>query len=297
MYVCADMDKPTLHVGDSWTYDLLMYQMGMEFTGEMITEMEGQTSSHGHTVFILSLDGSGTVESSEGSGTFDMWGHEHMRTSDLADVELNMSLRIDMTVGEVEITTWVYTEQVYDPPNNRWDFPIAVGDEWTSVSEVTETFTMRTLQFDETTEDTYTTHLNYTCEGLETLNVPAGSFSSYKIKEEMEEGHGYWYLSPDVGLIVKMESYNESQELTMSYELKSYSYTPGNGNGNGGNGDGGADEGVIGLLMDNLLWIIIIVVIIVVIGAVGVAASRRGRLPPEEDYPEDADESEPPPDE
>ncbi|UCD91720.1 MAG: hypothetical protein JSV43_05600 [Methanobacteriota archaeon] len=293
MFVFADMDQPTLHVGDNWTYDLSMFQLGLEFTGEMITEMEGQTSSHGHTVYILSLDGSGTVESAEGSGSFEMWGHEHMRTSDLADVELNMSLRIDLTVGESEITTWVYTEQVYDPPNNRWDFPIAVGDEWISISEVTETFTMRSLQFDETTEDTYTTQMNYTCESIETLNVPAGSFSSYKIKEEMEEGYGYWYVSPDVGLIVKMESYNETEELIMTYELKSYSYTP--GNGNGGNGDGGTDEGIVGLLMDNILWIIIIIVIVVVIAVAGVAMSRRGRLPPEEEVPEDIDESEQPP--
>lgn len=294
--VDADMDLPAIDVGDSWTYEIMVSQLGMVLDGEVITQVEGETSSHGHTVYHLSLDGSGTVESSEGNGTFDMWGHQYLRKSDLAEVELNASQRVDLNTTAIQVTTWFYSELVHDPPNNRFDFPTAVGEEWSVVSEATRTDTIISLLIRNTNITTNTVYTNYTCEKTEMVTVPAGSFSSYKIMENRStEGYGHWYVSPDVGLLVKMESFDDADELVMEYELKSYSYSPGNGNG----GNGETDGGIVSLIMDNLMWIIITIVIVIVVAgaALGLSRRSRGKLPPEEEPPVEPEESEPPPSE
>jgi hypothetical protein len=274
--VTAEITTPVLEPGDKWTYEVIMEEAEMEFSGDWTYEVKGEKTVAGHEVYDLALDGEGTVSMdipSFGTATMDFTvdGYRYLRISDLASVEENMTLEMSAEILGIEMSIQMYLEVSYAPPLNDFGFPLDVDKEWTSTSSLTSTstfvMTMGTETTSETNTATSTESPDFKCESKASITVPAGTFESYRINssEDLEE-YEIDYISEKSGLFVKSEVYDDDGQLGMIMQLKSYSYSP---------GKDALD------IMDYWWFIIIIVIVVATLAGVAAVRSRRKK----EEYP------------
>lgn len=107
------------------------------------------------------------------------------------------------------------------------------------------------------------------CESRETVEVPAGKFSAYKIKTMDASGNTtYDYISTKSGYIVKSQMYNSTGASIGNLNLKSYSYTaPGAGDG----------DDFVSSIMEYLWLLVLLIIIVIVLVILGIFLSRRSK--------------------
>jgi hypothetical protein len=116
-------------------------------------------------------------------------------------------------------------EQVYRPPLNDFSFPLKIGKEWQSCSNMTETMTITGTNHTSTIRFCY----RFRCLGKTDVETDIGIFPSYIIKSWMGEPEGepfmyeISYYSPLAGNIVKKEEYQEDHICEVQI-LKAFSY-------------------------------------------------------------------------
>ncbi len=169
--------------------------------------------------------------SSTGDGT--QW----LRSSDLASIKGIMNTQNTYSSYGMTMTDSQQSTTIYEPPMDKYEFPVSIAETWTSASMVTSEITT-SGSYSYSTEDTYESISELEALHVEEVTVPAGTFETFVIwsKEMSEEYYGgsdpffgsvpggyvLEYYSPDIGLPVKTEYYSDSRELTMSMELVSY---------------------------------------------------------------------------
>jgi hypothetical protein len=130
------------------------------------------------------------------------------------------------------VPTWepgweVYTtENILNPPLNEFGFPLEIGKEWQSCSNLTQTISVNGFS-----NNSYTTKMcrNFTCTGKTDVETDIGIFPSYIIKSWTAEQEGepfiyeVSYYSPLAGNIVKTEEY-QYDDICKVLTLKAFSY-------------------------------------------------------------------------
>jgi hypothetical protein len=109
--VTAEITTPVLEPGDKWTYEVIMEEAEMEFSGDWTYEVKGEKTVAGHEVY-----------------------DRYLRISDLASVEENMTLEMSAEILGIEMSIQMYLEVSYAPPLNDFGFPLDVDKErwmWT----------------------------------------------------------------------------------------------------------------------------------------------------------------------
>ncbi|MFQ6061492.1 MAG: hypothetical protein ACE5KV_09430 [Thermoplasmata archaeon] len=275
--VRADMYVPEFEPGNKWTYNVNLNMEGIVLAGEWTFEVEREEQVSGYAVYNVSLDGNGPATlTGLGAGNYIMEGFSLLRKSDLASVMENVHMNVSITFGTMDTYMDTFLNTSYDPPLNEFDFPINVGDSWSSTTTVTSVMTQVSTLFPTTTSSTTETQTtDFECLSAEKISVPAGEFHSYKIKMTNETGgYSYIFISKKTGYLVKMQMFEESGASLGSIKLASYSYTAPPG------GDGGD---ILATITDYLWLIGIIVVIVVVLVVIAVIASKRSKMPPMEE--------------
>lgn len=226
----AEAQLPAYQIGDKWEYKMSSTGMGIEASGNIVMEVNGTSSisvnDTSYDVWVMKMSGEMSFSGPMGSGTSRMNGTAYIRQTDLATVKaITDSETTAASYGE-NIHSIDHTEITYDSHKDDFNFPIEIGESW--VVTTNETIYSSSTYDGETWEDTYTDTIitNYECVGMETIHVPAGTFETYKIRYQEEDSEYYdiVYYSPDVGTYVRMENYDETDEIVAIAELTYYQY-------------------------------------------------------------------------
>jgi hypothetical protein len=263
-----------------------------------------------YDVYKVTMDGKITMDYGVYSLINKIDGYTYHRISDLAIVKEDLEMTSSMS-GFGFSENFVSEEvTVYDPPAAKFKFPLTVGEHWQTTAFVTteSSYSDSSSDSSDTETDTYESSLTYICECLrtETIVVPAGIFETYLVyiaedyddswltedefdgrEEEDNEGSvgvGYYsdssggysieYYSPELGYIIKTETYDENRKIIMSVELVSYDHeTPGSKSSS----SGGAFDFGQGFQISNELCIIVIIIFILTILSIILLIRRRNR--------------------
>jgi len=219
--------QPHWEKGDYWDYRTTTYFPNLEISPQNSTGREEVVGEENITVDGMDYNAIvvGVGEKGNYSGRF------YYRSSDLALIKF-------------EYVTINFSD-IFQPPWNRWSYPIQVGEIWEQEGNVTRCI------FNRTEKHHYIFHS--ICTGKTEISVPAGTFSCYIIKEydEEEDNYGIYYISSEVGREVKTELY-ENGELSSEKVLLSFFYQ-------GKTNNGKSDEGIPGFEILSLMGSISIV--------------------------------------
>jgi hypothetical protein len=231
-------EAPKLKTGDKYEYNLFNYlTTNPELEGATIIGSMGLFVSEITTLTIdgtkydvYSIKNSGEIKIiNEGYTTVtEMEGDLWLRVSDLAVVQEETLVTSKVVGSGMEETTIHKEINVYEPPINKFKFPLTVSDDWQTNVENT----MEIIPDEDSGEKPYTdtevVNYEFECLRTETIVVPYGTFETFLIHvtvstdPTINNDYSIEYYSPELGYIVKTETYDENRQLLMSYELVSY---------------------------------------------------------------------------
>jgi len=189
------IDIPTLTVGDKFKYKMVTNpdnsgmpedikvsgSMSMEITAIEMINVNGTD----YNVYAFDVNGKYEVTSGLYSTKTTMSGTTWMNRPNLAIVKEEMTYESTMPSGspfgggsEQYSSHDIVT---YEPPMNKYEFPIKVSEKWEYITKRTTKST--TTSDGETETDTYISNVTSNCECLrtDTINVPVGSFEVFLI--------------------------------------------------------------------------------------------------------------------
>jgi hypothetical protein len=249
-------EKPAIFIGDWFAYNgtMDMSYMGthirgsFELTCKVIDDRPKELGGLLYDVytFKIHLEGSGMAMGTSISMVGD--GELYIIKANLSIVYQTMHANIFITPGA---TIDLHITMQYDPPLNKYQFPIAICEKWYSTSNTTVETTTKVIapMGEDTYNTTNTSNLTVHCEGLhiEDVVVPAGEFSTFVIRcdeqmvednddsnnnssvdydEDSEEdaitGYELQYYAPALGFIVKLEAYDDYGNLMTVMYLNNY---------------------------------------------------------------------------
>jgi len=258
----ASGDKPSWSAGDYWEYEgwnyPYVFKQRVEVKGEETLIQNGRSYSAFRLFYNTTLSLGSQVE----TYTYTQW----YQSSDLS------LIRLESNMSAINATATV----TYDPPLPVFQFPMAVGETWTSSSNIVinKTCTNCTLIVPTNLNREITSIVDLTL----TLDVSGQgqtrTFRTYVLKESWTTpGHYLSYYSDDVGFWVKREAFADNGTRLMDYSLTSFSYA---------NAPSPPDVTVI---------VIVIVILATVILVTAILILRRRKMP---NAPVDVVEGEPP---
>jgi len=275
--VSAQANAPVLTIGDFWEYDTKSYYHGLMMEGSEKLTMDGSDNMEiggtNYSVYIFDIEGEGSYEgTSEGIYMRGDWtgdGTVYYNKTDFKLLKSDLNLELHgmwktHMAGSMHMTASNMT--IYRPISNDWNFPIKINKAGESHTKIFS-FVITNLDLGSGIPDTeyyesfhYYENITYFCSGTVTVTVPVGTFETYQIEMEKEDGSYYnaWF-SPEVGNYVKNEYYDENGVKVASEELIAYYY----------------HNAIEDTSMEYLLYIILIVVVGAVIAAAGLIAMNR----------------------
>jgi hypothetical protein len=213
--VSADKEKPVLHEGDYWNYDVIMTTSGRNIIGteryevkttESISINEAQYDAH-IVNFIANIS---TVI----SGTTLLRNIDSINYYRESDFSLMKYVTDDSELGHYEV--------VYQSPFVGIEWPITFGKSWERKTNITMTNSSGPIKMEQT--------FQYECIGETDVNTSAGLFTCYIVKnyEKGSESTNYslWYYSSKVGFEPVLNEYYIDGVLYKSSKLTSFQYTP-----------------------------------------------------------------------
>jgi heme/copper-type cytochrome/quinol oxidase subunit 2 len=246
----ADAPKPEWVNGDKWEYTSSVYGILTTTTTEYDGVETITVNETSYDVYIIKKD-----ETTSAYG-FNLTypGHAYYQRSDMGMVKMDQTMTL-LGMTSSDVTT-------YAPPKKDCKFPLSVGQIWT------ETFTEITyssmddeiITYD---EETYTN--TYIVSLEEEITVTAGTFDTYKIECEDEDGYTiYSWYAPEVKNFVKMSSGG------VTTQLSSYEVTPPKSSHSGDGKEGGSDLFVI-------LYFLVLILILIIVAVLAVSHEARKR--------------------
>ena len=254
------IDVPVWEIGDSWTYNIEVYQAtSPNITDDMVAIIGGE-------ITFEVMDDTGDTYKLEGTmkpikGKVDLPGNIDFRTTRLslykAEIELqktNLAILnhdwlmkgfVHLTVGPIPLPILLqmqahrYTE--FNPALGLLPFPLNDGDSGTfgsfivtEQSKISMFWGLIPVSQDDDIE--WSLHeCEYACN-FESITVPAGTFDVYTVEAEYHWGYEgddtfYSYYAEDVGNVVKLFlniDFGETQVTyySMEMELVSTTYEP-----------------------------------------------------------------------
>ena len=231
-------DIPTWYIGDYWTYTVspLSYTSpNGSFTGtitnlnQLITDIT-TIEHHGALITAYELSISGTItgmltyEGISGDLQGTLSGISYIRQADLAELTTSITSTGTVTIYIIQQPYSLIFNTDFNPPFELYDFPLHIGEHWNTTTYSTNT---GSFQISSLINDTFSsaTWINetITCNELDTITVPAGTFTAYSIH------HGstnVWY-GPDIGNIINthISQTTNNTTLDMTLSLTDYSLT------------------------------------------------------------------------
>jgi hypothetical protein len=285
-----------LSVGDEFVYlmsDLNISEvpflgdlsMGNTFTVTGTDELFQNGQSH--EVFVIDITGEVEGDITNVLNTYDISSTRWLRKSDFAEVKNEAEISGSGSLFGLSFSMYFFTETTFDPPLDRFDFPITVGEKWVSASD-TSTYFIQDISVpivDDIYEENTTTSAVisfYEALHVEDVTVPAGTFETFVIwslsgvsnGSDIDEATGYeWgdytleYYSSDLGFPVKIEYYNSNREMQWSLELQSYRKRTDIG-GQDVNPQGGFQLPI---------WILYIFILVIILIIISILVVRRHR--------------------
>jgi hypothetical protein len=223
-------DVPTWRIGDQWVYETLFDVAGLiqaanvsasinTLTGDTtmeVTDIKFVTIQGTQTlVYELTIEGEytsgnsgATLEGTSGRLDIEYDGIDLLRANDLAVWDSEFTLLVDFAPFNLGFLSQELADitfaTVYEPPREKYDFPVRTGDQWTSNYDSGTNVTGTSDYFDPTTFDTPyvedNTTYQVTADGTPTEdgNSPsyAGCSDSHKINAWNNTGstNGFeWY--------------------------------------------------------------------------------------------------------
>ena len=151
-------------------------------------------------------------------------GISYIRQADLSELNTSITSTGTITVYFIQQPYTLTFHSDFNPPFELYDFPLHIGEQWNTTTYST---TSGSFQISYLVNDTFssTTWINetVTCNGLETITVPAGTFTTYTIHHGSTDA---WY-APDISNIIKthISQTNNNTTLDMTLSLTDYSLT------------------------------------------------------------------------
>lgn len=250
-------DVPEWRIGDEWVYDTTFDVAGLiasaNLSGSWVNALTGDTDVEVIDILYMDLNGSQTLvyllksvgdfstgnngASLDGfSGRVDMEyeAYDLIRVSDLATIYSNFTVDVDFfawnfirqTVGIVHISNY------YEPPNEGYDFPMIMGDNWNNSYYSETNITGESDYFDldgyNTSGNGTTTHQitqqGNPSNGTETIQY-TGCGSSFKVNAWDESGDpdGFRWYCPEARSYAWNSFLESSLGMQIDWLLKEYS--------------------------------------------------------------------------
>ncbi len=232
------IEKPSLSVGDTWTYRTNGSFQGFELKGQLssVVAAKGLATVLGATLDVVRVvvNGSGTVSGQVTSplgtgsvaGTWIVTGEDLLEAGQLKLVSRVVDLSVDGLFRDiVPISVRATNTTLYRVARDDWRFPLVVGTNGSVESAYT--YTQDYIAFGNQSHSSGSGNLTvgYSLGSGTTLAAPAGTFAAYPIDETWPDGSvERAYFSPVVGNDVKTESYNVTGSLVATTVLLSYTY-------------------------------------------------------------------------
>ncbi len=205
---------PKKLIGEFWNYETkgsssgqTWHQRITETTTNIQTIREGRDDVE---VYQVDFSGSGTISTSDLDYISDISGTNYRTVSSFALVfhrDVEAYRKGFVTNTDTYNRTW-------SPPLEDYQFPMSVGQSWTSSSTVTGSDT----HFSSTSQDPKTTNIApinlkaaFSVVGNSTVSVPAGTFDCFEIKGSYQNGRSFdEEFSIDLANTVKETSFDAS---------------------------------------------------------------------------------------
>ena len=233
-------DIPTWYINDYWTYNvnpIIYTSPNGSFTGT-ISNLKQQVSAittidhHGTNIDAYELTITGTIngdltyEGITGDLQGTLAGKSYVRQADLAEITTNFISTGTITIVFIQQPYTLTFHSEFQPTFELYDFPLYTEEHWNTTTYSTNS---GSFQIGDFINDTFATNTwineTITCPTEETITVPAGTYTTYKIN------HGstnVWY-APDIGNIIKTHisqtTSNTSLEMTLNL-IDHYLNTP-----------------------------------------------------------------------
>ena len=250
------VDVPNWRIGDEWVYETrfdVAQLLAQANVSASLNTLTGDTDYEIEDIFFISVDGiqtlaykmkiegefssgnsGATLEGITGRLTIDYTGEDIIRVRDLAVINSEFELDVDfapLNLGFLsQKLATISFDTYYDPPKEKYDFPIRTGDQWympfmsgTSVSGTSDYFDPS--EFD--TNGAENTSWQVTADGIPTedgINIKYGGCDdSYKINEWNATGvsAGFNWYCPAVRFNSWIRISN-SAGFTIDWLLKTY---------------------------------------------------------------------------
>jgi hypothetical protein len=222
-----------------------------------------KVNDESYEAFEISLDSELKLDDNPGFGMFEdvdvtMTGKAYLRKSDLATVKHELTSSMIMNIYGEEMSTRSEVSTVYEPPMNDIDFPMTPGKFWTVSSLVTTKTTTTDLLHDMSNPYSYSEvtkeNRSYVCLGTKQVTINAGTFEAYLIMEfdretefiyddmwddyrsgssraevidfgdNYEENYLINYYSPEVGYIIRADSYERTYDYDIDIRMENSSW-------------------------------------------------------------------------
>jgi hypothetical protein len=228
-------DIATWYINDYWTYDidpLIFSSPNGSFTGT-ITNLKQQvtditTINHYGTnidayelTITGNINGDLTYEFITGDLQGTITGTSYVRQADLAELSTTITSTGTITVIIIQQPYFFTTENNFLPTFELYDFPINVNEEWntTSFTSTTGYFEIGDL-INDTINNAGWINETISCTTQETITVPAGTFSTYKINHGSTDA---WY-APTIGNMIKTHISQTTNTTTIQMTLNLIDY-------------------------------------------------------------------------
>jgi len=241
------VDVPSWRIGDRWTYDGefdvaqliasggVNAQVGM-LSGTLNRQVEDIVTMtiENRSTLVYEVRSTGTfgannvnLDGYSGDLSIDYESNDLIRVSDLANIRLSMSLDVDFSTfgGWINIDVAELTIQTtYDPPQESHDFPISVGESWSTSYTVTTTWSGSSDYFTipEDSEDQGGGDWSVVAAGNPGVSY-SGCGTSYNITNYDSDGNvtGFHWYCPAVGNDA-WQQITQSLGLIIDFRLTGY---------------------------------------------------------------------------
>ncbi|MEM3038311.1 MAG: hypothetical protein QXE45_02835 [Thermoplasmata archaeon] len=237
--VCADESE--WPIGDEWLYRYVDEFPQENYAGFMRYSCVGKTTwvSRENSIEVVefrsrtsgNISGDSLGLSFSGNFSINMSEYYEVETGSIVAVVFTQHIRIVEAI-DYHRSFWNYSEYnmtEYLPPGGLGYEPVSIdiGTVWhKNYSQYS--YSEGTIQGAEfKRHSNYTEHVKYTFLGFETINVPAGSYYSYLLRGDYDDGtmSFVWYSDSVNNFVKIVESYPEGDRLEIS--MIEHSRSPG----------------------------------------------------------------------
>lgn len=257
----GDVDVPSLRNSDHWVYDGFFDVAGLvagSGTGSNVQTLTGDldmwvadiitTTTENKSSLAYKVSSTGTFSANgvnlngyNGDLTVDYTGTDYYRVSDLATISTSMRLVVEFSTfgGIINIDVADLTVvNSYSPPREDYDFPLRVGEAWSSNYTTTTTWSGSSDYFTIPENSESSSSTSYAVVASGNPNVPyTGCNNAYNVSQYDSNGSvvafKWWcpnvnsdawrHFQDDIGLIIdfKLQSFSpQSRSLNIDVELE-----------------------------------------------------------------------------